>query len=217
MTAKTTSAMCAPPTLKANEMTMNKKKAMKQSRRGILIREQDNQEFIFDDNLTDAEHSQVWYSIQEFDEMKLERQAAVKKLYGPCREQDDSDAQHTCVRGLERLLPGGKQLLKRRESVLRSIVKMYRQMHHLTPQASESESDERENVLRAFCLSKTRYAQQAANYLAAQDAAAVSGKACCCKQPSSRLRSPQQKVTCSAVNSRRSLSQRGVPLRALTA
>lgn len=218
LTIATMTQKAATNALRTSDMKMNKK-TMTKSRRRVQICEQQNQELIFDSDLTEAEHSQVWYSLHEFDQMKDNRIEAVRKLCGAHPvEEDCPGVEHTCFRGLELFLPGGKQLLKRRHKVLRSIIKMYHQMQSLTPQENESQSEERENVLRAFCLSKTRYAQHTANYLAAQDAAAVHG-ACNCKQSSFSIpcAANQKIVTRSAVKSRRSLGQRHGSMRAMTA
>ena len=154
--------------------------------------------------------------------MSINRHRTIKQQCGTCPVDNCCKDESTCLRGLERLLPGGKQLTKQRQKVIRSIVIMFRQMQTITPQEDGEPriSDERELVLSAYCVSKTRYAQHNANYLGAKDAADVLEDHCCCKESlksTSALSSKQRVVTLSTVSGRRSPVHRAVPMRAMTA
>ncbi|CAB9499989.1 expressed unknown protein [Seminavis robusta] len=198
-------------------------------RRRVRFCEQANQQRSIDCSFSQDEHKVLWYSQQEFQAMKSNRVKAVavkQRNTNSCCCADD-------LRGLEKLLPNGRHLLKHRRKTLRAIVEMYHQIDSI-PCPSDQEKDERDEVLRSFAVSKTRYAQHTAKYVAAQDAAAALCDDCCGKQLSSssssscysrtataRRQQPfgaSKPLTVSTVNSnRRSLVQRRVPMRAKTA
>jgi hypothetical protein len=130
----------------------------------------------------------VWYSQEEFQQMKsngLQTLTRRKETPLSCCHRDES----CCIRGLEK---NGKHTQKHRRQALRSMVQMYRQMQAVPCQSTRDE-DERSEILRSYCLSKTRYAQDNAKYVAAQDAAAVRSNdwvICGCRELVSTQSSP---------------------------
>ena len=130
-------------------------------------------------DLSAAEHASMWYSQDEFCRMKLDRCTKVRQR----QDLDLCDDQDGCLRGLEKLMPSSKAANRQKRATLQAVVEMshqlnnkYRTVHQKVSLSNkEDDGQEKEEVLRQFCRSKTRYSQHKAHYMAAQDAAAVIG------------------------------------------
>jgi len=136
--------------------------------RRIRICEEVNTCQEFDDDLSPAERSSLWYSQRDFSHMKSDCHVSVARC-GLSRGNADSqiDRESACLRGLECLLAKG--VVKQKRSAVSSIVQM---SHQLQKKSTESgRQKEQDELLRQFSLTKTSYAQHKAYYLAARDAA----------------------------------------------
>lgn len=208
----------------------------KPPRRRVHICESSNTEQRFVKDLSAAEHASMWYSRDEFHRMKLERCTKVRQRQDLelCDDQDD------CLRGLEKLMPSAKAANRQKRATLQSIVEMshqlnskYHTVHHKEAHSNkEDDGQEKDELLRQFCRSKTRYSQHKAHYMAAQDAAAVIGdsstdQSCSCTllpvksitdstaRDKTRRNSDKGNIRFSSVNPR--LAHRRSPMAAQTA
>jgi hypothetical protein len=164
-------------TVEGSMITMMKDNAGKQR---VSFCDEANSMQSIEFDLSHEECEAAWYSQEEFQQMKtsgLQTLAHRKSPHMLCCHQDD----RCCLRGLDK---SSKHMRKHRRQVIRSIVQMYWQMQGV-PCQTASDEDERNELLRSYCISKTRYAQHNAKYVAVQDAIAVQNNnwvACGCRE-----------------------------------